>query len=135
MEGQTRPLLWYLANMKIVLRKLQRGEKQLGTKTKVVIDYNKGKFFIDCSEEWPCIIAYVCLHIPTLWRSLKWYRKIDRYWFIIISINKIVNALSIYQPVTGKNLKVSDRLQRKCNEISLGQTKCGWNTRIDRICA
>lgn len=49
MKWKDKRDLYY--DMKIVLRKLQRGEKQLGTKTKVVIDYNEGKFFIDCSEE------------------------------------------------------------------------------------
>lgn len=49
MKWKDKRDLYY--DMKIVLRKLQRGEKQLGTKTKVVIDYNEGKFFIDCSEK------------------------------------------------------------------------------------
>lgn len=77
------------------------------TKPKVVIDYNKGKSFKDRSDQ-------MSSDTNPLRRSLKWHRKIGIDLLLSVSI---VNALSIYQSVTGKTLKV--RLQRKCNEIFL----------------
>ncbi|XP_039295400.1 uncharacterized protein LOC120353924 [Nilaparvata lugens] len=68
------------------------------TKPAAVFDYNKGKSFIDLSDQ---MAAYSgCLR-----RGVKWYRKVA---FNLMLSTAIVNAFSVYKTVTGNVLSITD---------------------------
>lgn len=63
-------------------------------KPRVVADYNKGKGYIDMTDQMGSY--HTCLR-----KSIKWYRKLI---FDIICNTSMVNALSIYTSVTGRKM-------------------------------
>jgi len=67
-------------------------------KPRVVADYNKGKGYIDMTDQMGSY--HTCLR-----KSIKWYRKLI---FDIICNTSIVNALSIYTSVTGRKMALVD---------------------------
>lgn len=71
-----------------------RGKEK--TKPAVVLDYNRGKSFIDLADQ---LAAYS----SPLRRSLKQYRKVK---FELLINTLVVNALSLFKTVTGKNIKI-----------------------------
>lgn len=81
-------------NMAIVLKK--RGENKL--KPEVVLDYNRGKFFIDLSDQ-------VSSYGSPLRKSLKWYRKVV---FELLLNTSVVNVLCLFQKTTATSIKITD---------------------------
>lgn len=67
-------------------------------KPNVVAEYNKGKGYIDLSDQMGSY--HTCLR-----KSIKWYRKLI---FDIVCNTSIVNALSIYTDVTGQKMTLVD---------------------------
>lgn len=65
---------------------------------RVVPDYNKGKEYIDMTDQMGS--CHTCLR-----KSIKWYRKLI---FDIICNTSMVNALSIYTSVTGRKMAIVD---------------------------
>lgn len=68
-------------------------------KPQAVIEYNKGKTFIDLADQ---MSAY---HSSCLRRSVKWYRKVA---FDLLLNTAVVNALSLYKLVTKTTISVTD---------------------------
>lgn len=66
-------------------------------KPAVVMDYNKGKSFIDLTDQ---MAAY---HSP-LRRSLKWYRKVV---FDLLLTTSVINALSLFKSIVNKNITIT----------------------------
>lgn len=67
-------------------------------KPSVVAEYNKGKGYIDLTDQMGSY--HTCLR-----KSIKWYRKLI---FDIICNTSMVNALSIYTDVTGHKMTLVD---------------------------
>jgi hypothetical protein len=80
-------------NMVIVPRK---GENKL--KPEVVLDYNRGKSFIDFSDQ-------MASYGSPLRKSLKWYHKVI---FEFLLNTSVVNALCLFQKTTATNIKITD---------------------------
>lgn len=59
-------------------------------KPEVVLDYNRGKSFIDVSDQ-------MAAYDPPLRKSLKWYRKVV---FDLILNTSVVNALCLFKKST-----------------------------------
>jgi len=68
------------------------------SKPDVVLDYNRGKSFIDLSDQ---MASYGSL----LRKSLKWYRKVV---FELLLNTSIVNALCLFQKKTATCIKITD---------------------------
>lgn len=66
-------------------------------KPAIVIDYNKGKAFIDLSDQ---MSAYK----PYLRRIIKWYKRLV---FHIITATTVVNAHYLYKKVSGKKMQIT----------------------------
>lgn len=67
-------------------------------KPRVVADYNKGKGYIDLTDQMGSCHT-------RLRKSIKWYKKLI---FDIICNTTMVNALSIYTSVTGQKIALVD---------------------------
>jgi hypothetical protein len=68
------------------------------TKPAAVFEYNKGKSFIDLSDQMGAYSG--CLR-----RGVKWYRKVA---FDLMLNTAVVNALSVYKTVTGKVISITE---------------------------
>ena len=66
-------------------------------KPAIVIDYNKGKSFIDLSDQ---MAAYT----PYLQRTIKWYKRLV---FHLITATTVVNAHYLYKKVSGKRMQLT----------------------------
>ncbi|XP_050065151.1 piggyBac transposable element-derived protein 1-like [Aphis gossypii] len=68
------------------------------SKPEVVLDYNRGKSFIDLSDQ----MASYC---SPLRKSLKWYRKVV---FELLLNTSVVYALCLFQKTTATRIKITD---------------------------
>lgn len=66
-------------------------------KPAVVLDYNKGKTFIDLSDQ---MAAYA----PYCRRTVKWYKRLL---FHLITATTIVNALHLFNTLNGKRINIT----------------------------
>lgn len=67
------------------------------TKPNVIVDYNKGKAFIDLSD---LMGAYA----PFLRRTIKWYRRLV---FHLITATIVVNALHLSEKINNKKININ----------------------------
>lgn len=72
-------------------------KKRTKIKPKVVIDYSRGKGYIDLSDQMGSYSS--CLR-----RGVKWYRKVA---MDIICNTSLLNAFSIYKEVTGNSKTIT----------------------------
>lgn len=82
----------------------RRNENKL--KPEVVLDYNRGKSFIDLSDQ-------MASYGSPLRKSLKWYRKVV---FEFLLNTSVVNSLCLFKKTTGTSIKITD--------FRLGLIKC-----------
>jgi len=68
------------------------------SKPEVVLDYNRGKSFIDLSDQ-------MASYGSPLRKSLKWYRKVV---FELLLNTSVVNALCLFQKTTATRIKITD---------------------------
>lgn len=66
-------------------------------KPQVVVDYNKGKSYIDLSDQ---MAAYA----PFLRRTTKWYKRLL---FHLITATTIVNSLHLFQKINNKKMNIN----------------------------
>lgn len=67
------------------------------SKPAVVLDYNKGKTFIDLSDQ---MAAYA----PYCRRTVKWYKRLL---FHLITATSVVNALYLFNKVNKKKINIT----------------------------
>lgn len=83
-------------------------------KPSVVVDYNKGKAFIDLSDQ-------MSVYSPYLRRTLKWYKTVV---FHLLTATTVVNALVLYNKINNTKINITkfkekiveDLLRKNCEE-------------------
>lgn len=83
-------------------------------KPSVVVDYNKGKAFIDLSDQ-------MSAYSPYLRRTLKWYKRVV---FHLLTATTVVNALVLYNKINNTKINITkfkekiveDLLRKNCEE-------------------
>lgn len=88
----------------------RRGEIR---KPAVVVDYNKGKSFIDISDQ-------MASYSTSLRRTVKWYRKLM---IEFITSTSLVNALALYNEINNTNMQVTTFKEQVAVQLLRNSTK------------
>jgi hypothetical protein len=77
-------------------------------KPELVLDNNRGKFFIDPSDK-------MALYGLPLRKSLKWYHKVV---FELLLNTSVVNAFCFFQKITATNINFTDYRSNLVNRLT-----------------
>lgn len=78
------------------------------SKPAMIVDYNKGKAFIDLSDQ-------MSSYSPCLRRTLKWYKRL---FFHLVTATTVVNALHLYNKINNKKIDITKFKEEIVKELT-----------------